>query len=167
MSKSKTPTAAPEATDPEATSEEVVSTEVAEATSAAPEATAPEATSEEVVSTEVAEATSAAPEATAPEVPLDEDLKDIEARELADLEKMLEDPSPNISSMGFAKPNTVANNPVYVERTIDGVKKKFRIGGKHFSINGKDYTDVELAADTELVDQKIASGSGIFIEVFE
>lgn len=78
--------------------------------------------------------------------------------------------APSQSAIGFAteNQNTVANNPTYVEREIDGVKKKFLIRGKSFLIDGKDYTDTDLARDenTGIIDTWIANKSGVLEEVF-
>ena len=73
-----------------------------------------------------------------------------------------------ITAVAQENENTVANNPTYVEREIDGVKKKFLIRGKSFLIDGKDYTDTDLARDENagIIDTWIANKSGVLEEVF-
>lgn len=86
------------------------------------------------------------------------------------LDKLKAEPTaPKTSAINFAEGNTVTNNPTFIEREIDGVPRKWKIRGKHFSIAGNDYSDADLAREENkaIIDEWIATSSGPLEEVFE
>lgn len=104
------------------------------------------------------------PEAVIPEPPVPEP-----QAPLVDPFLGVDQPPPSSFNVNGPIPNTVANNPVFITRIIEGIEKKFKIGGKHFQIDGVDYTDVELALPEQgyLIDRWIENKSGVLREVFE